>query len=212
VSNLLTEVQINSLEDMKGKKVVLGPIGQSTYVFHEALLKGAGVLDDVDAISMDTGAAAKAMLDGQVDVTFQAGGADGMGGYTPVPATMELLNAGRKLHFVPFTAEDAKRASEVVGYTIPFEEIKAKDLAEIQDVPVSSVLHPLVLSVDASMDEDVVYEIIRVIYENAEKFGEYDATGKSITVEGLPKVPGAVKEDFHPGVLKFFEEKGITID
>ena len=63
---------------------------------------------------------------------------------------------------------------------------------------------------DAGMDEEIVYEIAKTIYENMGKFADYHAMGKGVTRETIGALHIAEKE-WHPGALKFYTEKKVEI-
>jgi hypothetical protein len=59
------------------------------------------------------------------------------------------------------------------------------------------------------MDEEVVYNLVKEIYENHDAIkGDHKAL-EVVTIEealnGLPPVP------LHQGAIKYYEEKGITV-
>ncbi len=60
------------------------------------------------------------------------------------------------------------------------------------------------------MPEDIVYEITKTIYENAEKFGSYHAVGKGVTKDNVATL-SYPEEMFHPGAVRFYREHGIKI-
>ena len=55
--------------------------------------------------------------------------------------------------------------------------------------------------------EDVAYEVTKLILDNIDKFGEYQATGKLMSPEGL--VYGWDEKDIHPGALRAYREAGV---
>jgi TRAP-type uncharacterized transport system substrate-binding protein len=68
--------------------------------------------------------------------------------------------------------------------------------------------HSLSWWADKEMDEEIVYEITKVIYDHADKFEEQaGAQGKFVTKENVPMVP-VTEELFHQGALKLYRERG----
>jgi TRAP-type uncharacterized transport system substrate-binding protein len=59
------------------------------------------------------------------------------------------------------------------------------------------------------MDEEIAYEIVKVLAENAHKVKEYFATGKSFRSEGFVMNSWSPKR-YHPGALRYFKEKGLA--
>src|SRR5690554_4571509 len=67
----LKDSGITNLEDIKGKKVAVGPVGSGTVVLTGAVLTEAGMtFDDVKAAYDGFGDAASKMKDGQLDAAF----------------------------------------------------------------------------------------------------------------------------------------------
>ena len=77
-----------------------------------------------------------------------------------------------------------------------------------QPLPVYTVAQPTLLVVRADVDEQSVYEITRVIYENLGFLGSIHKATKAISLEhaldGLP-LP------LHPGALRFYREAGRSV-
>jgi TRAP-type uncharacterized transport system substrate-binding protein len=92
----------------------------------------------------------------------------------------------------------------------------AKSLGPTQTEALVYVSTPVYWSAGKEMPEDVVYEITRILYKAAENgdFIPYHAMGKGITTDFLPmsfwKDPNERKAMFHPGAVKFYEEKKVV--
>ena len=87
---------------------------------------------------------------------------------------------------------------------------KAKKIGK-SDLPnFKGLLNSLGWMVHEDMDDEIVTEIVRVIYENAGEFGNYHAIGKGITPDTIGGLP-VPKEEYHPAVVKFLESKGKKV-
>ena len=63
------------------------------------------------------------------------------------------------------------------------------------------------VAVRADLDEDLVYEMTKAIFENLEALGQAHHKGKSLTLE---KALDGMTLDIHPGALKYYKEVGLV--
>lgn len=186
---------INSVADLKGKRVSVGAPGSGTEMNAQQILEMYGLkFEDLQIQRLSFADSAKAIQDGQLDGAFQTAG-------TPTAAITELA-ATSGVKIIPVDADkiDALIAKYpfYVKTTIPGNTYQT--VAE--DISTVSVKAMLVVRGDLS--EDLVYKATKAIFENTDKLGH--AKAKEITIEeGLAGVSLPV----HPGAKKFFEEKGV---
>ena len=87
---------------------------------------------------------------------------------------------------------------------------KAKHIGK-SDIPQwKGLLNSLGWLVSENMDDEIVTEIIRIIYENADQFANYHAVGRGITKETIGQLP-VPRDSYHPAVVKFLESKGLKV-
>ena len=55
-------------------------------------------------------------------------------------------------------------------------------------------------------DEDLIYELTRVIYENRDQVTAKHAAGKAINSRNVVRDTGT---EFHPGAIRYYKEIGI---
>ena len=58
----------------------------------------------------------------------------------------------------------------------------------------------------ASVDEELVYEVTRTLYEHRQQVVERHGVGRAITAENAARATGT---EFHPGAERFYREAGI---
>jgi TRAP-type uncharacterized transport system substrate-binding protein len=64
--------------------------------------------------------------------------------------------------------------------------------------------------VHESMPDEIVTEICNIIYDHADEFVKYHASGRAITAKTISNV--AVDEtDFHPAAIAFYKSKGMSV-
>ena len=203
--------KIRTPQDMIGKRVALGARGSTVDVGPAAVLDAWGIKDKVKLSNLPWGPGKTAFIDGTVDVGILSAIDIGGGKYNPPPAGAEILASPKPVYFISVDEEVCRKAREKTGYPIYPWDVPAGTLGPKQPDPI--VLQSQVIGwyADLAMDEKIVYEISRIMWENADKFGEKHITGNGITKENIHMVPGLTEQDMHPGALKFAREKGLKI-
>jgi TRAP transporter TAXI family solute receptor len=186
---------INSVADLKGKRVSVGAPGSGTEMNAQQILEAYGLkFEDLQLQRLSFADSAKAIQDGQLDAAFQTAG-------TPTAAITELA-ATTGVKIIPIDADkiDAIIAKYpfYVKTTIPGNTYQTV----ANDVTTISVKSMLVVRSDLS--EDLVYKVTKAIFENTDKLGH--AKAKEIKLENALT---GVSLPVHPGAKKFFDEKGV---
>lgn len=195
---------INTMADLKGKRVSTGSAGSATEVMAFRVLEAAGIDKDKDLKRERLGAAesTNAVKDGKIDAYFWVGG-------VPTSAVTDLgATPGTKLKLVDHsevvTKMNAKYGPLYAASTIPAGAYPGQDKANA----VSSVWNILVVS-DA-MPDDVAYNIVKTIFEKRDEWAQVHAEAKNVKAETQKQTNTPVP--FHPGALKYFAEKGIKVN
>lgn len=192
---------IESLADLKGKTVSVGSPGSGTEVIALRMLEAVGINPDEDITREQLGAAesAGAMKDGKIDAFFWSGG-------LPTAAITDLgATPGFTMKLLPNAdVHDALVESYGEYYTlgtIPAGTYPGQD----EDVDVVTV--PNVLVVNADMDEDLAYNIVKAMFDNQETLAAGHPEARNLSLEtaycsqALP---------YHPGAMRYFEEQGVA--
>jgi len=205
-----TDPKIKKVEDLKGKRIAVGPKGHSTEFCPRLVLKnGYGIWDTLKINNLTFGGAKNALMDGTLKVGMAAAIVLGPGGkWKGNPATDELLTS-RKCQLLSFSEEAIAKAREASGYSLfPITVGPRKYGKTIITKPVTGIALSLAWLVDKSMPDEYVKDILGIIYEHADEFAKFHATGKGITKKTMPKI-GAPSSDFHPAAIKFYEDHGL---
>ncbi|MEJ8764445.1 TAXI family TRAP transporter solute-binding subunit [Oceanobacillus sp. HCA-5259] len=186
---------IESVEDLAGKKVSVGAPGSGTYINAEQIFEAYDMtMDDVDAQHLDFDESTGGIQDGNIDAAFITAG-------TPTGA-VEGLGATTEVSVVPIEQDKIDAIIEKYPYyaedTIPAGTYSSVD-EEIKTVAVLAML-----AVTDSLSEDVVYDITKAIYDNADTITH--SKGEFITPETGVEGIGI---DFHPGAERYFKEAGV---
>ncbi len=197
---------IKSKADMDGKRVMLMQKGSVSTIAHEALFNE--VWNIKPKLSYGTFDSIKdALKDGLVDVgVLPVNGMPGVG-YVPIPALNELISTS-DVYFVNTPAADVNALTKKGGFGIYPVTIPARGIGDKQPNAIEGYGHSLSWWADVEMSEEIVYEITKCVYENADKFKDYHRDGRMVTQKTMARI-GIPEDLFHTGTLKFYKEKGI---
>lgn len=211
VTGLLTmNPNIRTPQDLIGKRVALGKAGTATYSQFEVLFKyGWEIWDKVKIEALSFGPNMNALLDGTVDV----------GQYSitvleekssPAPNTTELVASGRKLYPVNTDEASAMKASKKTGRDIVVYALPPDTLGEGGTEPCLGLENASYYWATPELPEDVVHELLRVVWDNIDKLKDYHDVGNFWSRDNLSDVAGYHVE-FHPMARKFYMEKGVKL-
>lgn len=188
---------IESIEDLKGKRVAIGPPGSGTQTAAKAILEAYGLKDgDYKAYEEGFGDAKKKLQDGQVDATF---------GFLGLPASSidELQAQTKDVKFLEITGDALATLEESTGYEA--FEIPAGSFEWLEN-PVNTITaYAILVGSTSQISEELGYEITKALFENSGNISH--AQGRYITKENALK--GSTDLPLHPGAEKYFKEAGI---
>ena len=215
-SPLITlDPDIQTWKDLKGKTIGLDTMGSTNQFMEEWMIDHAwNIRDEVRLTYGNTAKIAiDRLMDGTLDVTWTGAVTLGPGEYKkwkPMPPFERLLQQ-RDVHVLELKDEDVAKVREKVGASsFSLVGCEAKEIGKSDLPKFKGFLNSLGWLVHEDMDPDIVREIVRIIYENADKFGDYHAVGKGITKETIGELP-VPREDYHPAVIEFLESKGHKV-
>lgn len=193
---------VKSVPDMKGKKLGSGVAGSSAFTIGEQIMNAYGidVYSDVSLYQGGISQQTEALKDGNIDafiMTFPQGGA--------APGLVEL-DTTEKIRFVNFeekVLKEVNRASPV--YTVG--QIPAGYVASLKS-PVNTLVIGCVFMVDENMDEELVYDITKAMFEYKDELDAIHAAWKETNKE-----TAAFNCPFplHPGAERYYKEAGFKI-
>jgi TRAP transporter TAXI family solute receptor len=189
---------VRELTDLKGKRVVCGVAGAGFEYFVRPLLAAHGVTyDDFTPLYNTQSGSVDMLSDGSASAAF-------LGGAVPTGSITQAASS-QDIHFVPY-ADEAKQAL-IKQYpffsaaTIPPGTYRGLDEA-FEGLDVGS-MH---LITGTDVDEELVYNITRTIYENRAAVVERHAAGRAINPNNVVRDTGT---EFHPGAIRYYKEIGI---
>jgi uncharacterized protein len=184
---------INKFQDLKGKRVAVGPAAGGTMNILKHLLEIHGMaLTDVTPTFGSYNDGFSQLGDGNVDAAFA------LAGYPTAAVTQtQATNQLKSLKI-----DDDKLKALVAKYpfysrvTVPAAVYKLAEPAVV--VGVNNML-----IVKAGMDADRVYKITKAIYGNLDELAANNANGKQI----VPEDSMQMTIPLHPGAQKYFKER-----
>ena len=194
-----TDAGINTIEDLKGKKVNIGDPGSGNRGNAIDALSNAG-LDwetDIQAEQVKAVESAKLLQDGRIDAYFYTVG-------HPNGSVKEATAGKRKVKIISITNVD-NLIKEFPFYAKSVIPASLYPTAENDsDAVTYGVKATLVTSAD--VPEDIVYTITKEVFENLEDFKSLHPAFGVLTKENMLEGNSA---PYHDGALKYFKEAGL---
>lgn len=185
---------IESVDDLKGKRVAVGDQGSGVEIATKAVLEAHGITyDDITVDYLGYAEAADALRSGSIDAAFLTSG-------LPNASVMELQNS-IPLKVVPIEEEAVKKLQEKVAI---FEAlpIPAGTYGNDEDVPTAAIRNALVVRSDLS--EDDVYKLTKYLFENLDMLVNSHQAAEDITLEDAQKISVG---ELHPGAKRYYDEQ-----
>jgi TRAP transporter TAXI family solute receptor len=195
---------INSIKDLKGKRVSTGSGGSATEVMAFRVIEAAGLDKDRDMRRERLGVAesVNALKDRKIDAFFWVGG-------LPTAAVTDLANTPNvKIKMIDHAdlvpAMNKKYGNLYVQDTIGKDVYKGMD----KDNRQATVMNLLVAH--QKMDEKTAYNIVKAIFEHREELIRVHKEAANFKLEN--QKASATPIPYHPGAIKFYAEKGVKIN
>lgn len=196
---------INTIYDLKGKRVSTGPPASGTEEQALYVLTALGIDPDKDFTReklspADSGAA---MKDGKLDAFFWSGA-------VPTSSIVDLATTpGFKIKFVPISGEIADII--IAKYPAVFHKTKIpKGAYPGLEEDVETIAITAVLAVMDSFPADRLYEIAKAIFDHRDELAAAWKKATQLTPELAYKQAGEeARKYLHPGAERFFREMGV---
>ena len=195
---------INTIADLKGKRVSTGSPGSATEVFAFRIIEAAGLDKDKDMKRERLGASesVNALKDKKIDAFFFTGG-------LPTAAVTDLAaTPNTKIKVIDHSDLVPKMVAKYGA--IYSTGVITKDIYKGMDVDaqISTVWN--ILAVHEDMDDKLAYDLTKLMLEKRDDLGIVHAEGKNIKVELQSAKRAGIP--FHKGALKYFADKGIKVE
>lgn len=190
---------INSLQDLKGKRVSVGAPGSGTELNARALLESNGIeYGDFTVQRLNFNETADALRDGDIDAGFWSVG--------PPTSSILSLATTRDIQLISFTEEEIQNAIGAEPVFAPYA-LPANTYEGVTEVT-NTIGIPNVLAVNAAMPDELAYQITKVLFEKIDELRAIHPAANDTTVEfTMTSTPIPL----HPGALRYFEEINAEI-
>lgn len=189
---------IETVEDLKGKKVAIGAPGSGVEANVRQVLAAHGMdyddLGKADYLSFNE--AADQLKDKQIDAAFLTAG-------VPTSAVTEVSQTS-DIVVVPISEE---KINELVNeYPFYTEATIPKGTYKDQETDINTVAVMAMLVVPEDLDEDLAYNLTKYLFEEKQVIADTHSRGNDINLETALK---GMPIEVHPGAQKYYDEKGI---
>ena len=194
---------IKKMSDLKGKRIATGSAGSATEVMSIRLLEAAG-LDpnkDVTRERLSVAESVNAMKDRKIEAFFWVGG-------LPTAAVTDLANTpGTKIRLIDHANAVAAMNKKYGNLYYADTSPKATYSGMAADNKMASVAN--ILLVNANMPDDQAYKIVKAVFDHQKDLIAVHQEYANVTIAGQKQASTPI--DFHPGAVKYIQEKGGNI-
>ncbi len=182
---------IKTFADLEGKKML---IGKGSFGAREAekYFNLFGLEGKVLLANVELGSAVQALKNRQID------GFATSGSY-PAPNVVEAA-AGTGINLLSLSDEQLAQTKRT-RLLIPAGTYSGVDY------PVTTTSLPVIAYATTAMSDDLAYQLTKAFWEQKEKMAVANAWWSGVTPELLANVYGKL----HPGALRYYKEKGISV-
>jgi|GEM_PF-1149086 TRAP transporter TAXI family solute receptor len=202
--------KIKGVENLAGKTVDVGREGAANTPDMKAILNAYGVLDKVKLVYTGYGGGANKLIDGLVDATFLLFDHIYPRQFSK-GAFIEKLETKSPVYYVGFDRDVLLKLRDK-GHAVVPVRVPPNSLGKTQTDELWAYNDPTFFMADVKMDEDVVYEVTRIIWETpAEEWAKWHPQGAHMNEHFKPAMPSLKLYEPHPGAKKFYGERNIEL-
>jgi uncharacterized protein len=192
---------IQTLSDLKGRRISLGQTGSGTLVDARIVLAASGFAEkDLSSEYLRSGTAATDLSDGTLEGFFLIGG-------VPLPA-IRAVAATTPIRLIPIPDDVLSRMQEKYG---PYD----RSIIPADTYPGVSVATPTIgfyalWLVSADAPEDLIYSITKTLWNEATQrlLDAHDPIGKHVRLEDALD---GLAVPLHPGAKRFYRQAGLPV-
>lgn len=197
----LASSDIKSVPDMRGKRIMcVRPATPTNEIATRAIFKFYGMDREKDIVAIPNLTPedqAAAFREGTAVAAFQwsAGG---------VPAYMEL-HKSKPIRFIALSKEALKSITETHSWMVPDAISRTPYPGITEDVP--CLAQPAGLQVRSDLPDDLVYAIVKAVYENMDYLRTVHGGFKETSINNATTMYSVFPT--HPGAIRYYKEKGV---
>lgn len=193
---VLDNSPIQSMSDLIGKKVIMGPAGNGAIAVANTIWSKYGFsTDDITATYVAYDDGISQLEDGNCDaVVIQTA--------IPASAIQQLAAGGKAYRLIPVDKDKADELCAEYGY-FGYGTIKTSVYDNLP-ADVNTMYISNMVAVRADLDEELVYSMTKCLFENIDTIKNSHKAASGLTLEGAVKV----SIPMHPGAERYFKEIG----
>jgi hypothetical protein len=194
------DANINSLQDLKGKRVNIGNIGsgQRKNAIDALTANGLDYDKDFHAESLKAAEAPGLIQDGRIDAAFYTVG-------HPSGYYKEATSGVRKVKFVPIKNIESL-LDKYPYYAKAVTRVKELYPGAVNDADVPTFGVKATFVTSAKVPDDVVYAVTKEVFDNFESFKKLHPAYAGLTKENMLE---GMSAPIHPGAMKYYKEVGL---
>ena len=191
------DTPIKTFPDLKGKKVGVGAPGSGTEASYRQMLDAYGMKrEDVNSQYLSFAESAEAFKDKHIDAFYVIAG-------IPVSAIMDV-SMQNDIRILPLSADISAKLIQKYPFLAAVKIPANTYRGQTEDVPTVAVNSVLIAG--NQLKPEVVYNLTKVLFENQPQLAAAHAKGKELN---LQRAVMGVSIPFHPGAVKYYQEKGL---
>lgn len=195
----LKKHQISNVEQLRGKKVVLGAPGGASQWVSLVVLKEYGIEErEVNPQYLSISNAIEALEEEKIEAIFYLSGGPS--------SALQAFSERAAISLVPLDPEKIHRIREDCPYWT-YSEILSKTYSG-QTHPVTTLGIPCILVTHKDVSEEAVYSIVKSILEHTAEIAEEHPAGSEYCLSNALR---GITVPIHPGARKYFLEKGLEV-
>ncbi len=196
------DAKIKTWSDLRGKRVAVGPPGSGTEFSSGVLLQALAGLSwgDIVPVRLGYDEGAQALREGRIDAFNAEAG-------IPTKAVAELLETSEEVTFLEFSEEDMARLAAAAPFYARVVIPEGTYPGQAEPLGVAGIRSALLA--DEGLPENVVYDMLTVIYARKEAMAKEHAAFTKVDYDN--PLAGLYGAPLHPGAVRFFTEKGVRI-
>jgi uncharacterized protein len=202
--NLLQVVALKSsgitdLTQVKGRNISTGSPGSGTNFMTEAVFKALGIgKDSYQDSRLSFTESANALRDGTIEV----------GSWVVGPGTSSILDLATT-HDINIIGVTPQETEKILTANPIYSSVElAGGIYRGVDEPVSTIGVWNVMICQASLDTEMVYNLVKALFEHQDYLVKIHPSAAYTTPENAVKYSPI---PLHPGTIKYLEEKGIAV-
>ena len=190
---------INEWMDLEGKRFNMGNPGSGQRATTELLMERYGTPEDFFSLvtEMTSSEHSTALCDGKIDAYGYVVGIPNSG--------VAVATEGCGAYIVNLDSDVERGLIEEFPFYGPVTIPEGAYTSTVEPVNTFGGYATFVTS--ASVSDDVVYEVVRAVFENLDDFKALHPAFSILTPEGM--ITNGLSAPLHPGAVRYYEEKGL---